>query len=228
MYKRNLTLVAKLCMLAPAYFLAAGVFASQEGSSVAAVKQTSEPAQGAALNSTMSNDFNEPVFLDSKSQALDGKKKTSIFTDNVVITQGSLELLADRVELDATAGKRKEIIMASGNPASYQQRKDDGSLVIARANEIIYSVESRTISLKGSAYISQNEINVTGDSIVFDMAKEQILASTDDGSQDSVRTVLSPGAFSDTDKKEKNDDASNQAVLKPKSDTQLNLLQGTN
>lgn len=167
-------------------------------------------AQDAVLDaqeSNISTDFNLPVTLDSKSQALDGKSKTSIFTDNVVIRQGSLELLADRVEVDAVDGTGNEIIIASGTPASYKQRKDDGTWVEAKADEIIYKVASRTISLDGNALIMQSEVRVTGDLIVFDMAKEQILASTDDNSQEKVRTVLSPGAFSDsTDEKEKNED----------------------
>ena len=198
MYKRNLIRVVSLFISGAVCLLTVSLVSAQTASSQSEV-ETAAQSTVPAKPSTITNDFNEPVFLDSKSQALDGKKKTSIFTDNVVITQGSLELLADRVELDATAGKRKEVIMASGKPASYKQRKDDGSMVEAKANEIIYSVASRTISLKGNASITQNEVKVTGDSIVFDMAKEQILASTDDGSKESVRTVISPGAFSELD-----------------------------
>ncbi|WP_371194914.1 lipopolysaccharide transport periplasmic protein LptA [Glaciecola sp. SC05] len=165
----------------------AGTSNAQDSSPVV----TSEP-----LQSTISSDFNLPVTLDSKSQALDGKNKTSIFMENVVIRQGSLELMADKVEVNAVNGAGKEIISASGQPASYKQRKDDGSMVEAQANEIIYTVESRTISLNGNALIMQNEVRVTGDLIVFDMTREQILASTNDNSSESVRTVISPGAFS--------------------------------
>lgn len=146
--------------------------------------------------SSMSNDFTLPVTLVSNDQFLDGKKKSSVFVDNVVIRQGSLKILADRVEADASAGKGKEVIIASGKPASYQQRLEDGSTVIASANEIIYKVEFQTISLKGDAVISQNEVKVNGDSIAFDMAKEQIMASTNEDSKVGVTTVLSPGAFS--------------------------------
>jgi lipopolysaccharide export system protein LptA len=101
---------------------------------------------------------------------------------------------------DATAGKGKEIITATGNPASYQQRLEDGSVVSASANEIQYKVEFQTISLKGNAAIKQNDVQVNGDSIAFDMGKEQIMASTDANSDATVTTVLSPGAFSSGEK----------------------------
>lgn len=166
----------------------------------AAMNMAMQSQSAKETDTTMANDFNLPVTLTSNHQALDGKKKTSIFSDNVVIRQGSLELLADRVELDATGGKRNEIIMASGKPASYKQRLEDGSMVEAKANEIIYTVASRTISLKGQASIVQNEVTVDGDAILFDMAKEQILASTDENSSGPVTTVISPGAFSEGDK----------------------------
>jgi lipopolysaccharide export system protein LptA len=150
--------------------------------------------------STISNDFRLPVTAISKNQSLDGKKKTSIFIDNVVIRQGSLEILADRVEANATAGNGKEVITAIGNPASYKQRLEDGSIVIASANEIQYKVEFQTISLRGNAVIKQNDVKVNGDYIAFDMAKEQIIASSDANSSESVTTVLSPGAFSTSKK----------------------------
>lgn len=169
-------------------------------SAVHANMQSNEEASKTVNNgqNTISNDFRLPVTLESKNQALDGKKRTSIFIDNVVIRQGSLEILADRVEADATAGKGKEVITAIGKPASYQQRLEDGSIVVASANEIKYNVEFQTISLKGNAIIKQNDVKVNGDSIAFDMAKEQIIASTDANSSESVTTVLSPGAFSST------------------------------
>ncbi len=151
------------------------------------------------LVSTIANDFKLPVTATSKQQSLDGKKKTSIFIENVVIRQGSLEILADRVEANATSGQGKEVIIAIGKPASYSQRLEDGSLVSASANEIIYTVESQTISLKGNAAIVQNEVTVSGDSIAFDMSKEQIMASSDANSDTSVTTVLSPGAFTTTE-----------------------------
>jgi lipopolysaccharide export system protein LptA len=164
--------------------------------SLQTVKTTTE-------QSTIANDFLLPVTAKSKNQTLDGKKKTSIFIDNVVISQGSLQILADQVVADARAGKGKEVITATGDPASYQQRLEDGSIVSASANEIQYKVGFQTLSLTGNASITQNDVQVNGDLIAFDMAKEQIMASTDANSDATVTTVLSPGAFSldlDTEK----------------------------
>ena len=201
MFKLNLILYAKSAKLAiglyyilliMAYFVAS-TFNAQANAQVNLNKQ-----------STIANDFLLPVTANSRQQSLDGKTMTSIFIDNVVIKQGSLEILADRVVADATAGKGKEIITATGSPASYQQRLEDGSVVSASANKIEYKVELQTITLTGNAAIKQKDVQVNGDSIAFDMGKEQIMASTNANSNDTVTTVLSPGAFSPS---VKNDDA---------------------
>lgn len=206
MYKHNLAPVFKL-FLAWVMISTIPLALAQQNDSNAVDNAIKEQS---ALDA-ISTDFTLPVTLVSDNQFMDGKKKTSVFIDNVVIRQGSLEILAQRVEANAGAGTGKEVIMASGNPASYKQRLEDGSMVEAKANEIIYEVGTRTISLKGAASIIQNEIQVTGDSIVFDMAKEQILASSTENSSGPVTTVLSPGAFSTGDANQDSDDEKNQA-----------------
>lgn len=141
----------------------------------------------------ITNDYSLPVTLTSNHQALDGKSKTSIFTDNVVIKQGSLELLADKVEFDATQSSRLEVITASGSPASYKQRLEDGSWVKASANKIEYQVTNRVLNLIGNAVIEQNTVKVTGASIMFDMENEQTIAQSSQDNSKPVTTVIRPG-----------------------------------
>ncbi|MEC8228844.1 MAG: lipopolysaccharide transport periplasmic protein LptA, partial [Pseudomonadota bacterium] len=77
------------------------------------------------------SDFKKPIELKAESQFLDGKNKKSVFIDNVQIVQGSLNILADRVEVEATEGKGKEVFSATGKPAVYRQKLDDGRTVEA-------------------------------------------------------------------------------------------------
>ena len=152
------------------------------------------------------SDFSKPIKVDSKSQFVDGKNKTSLFKDDVRITQGSLVIDAAEVEVIATDGEGREIFVARGNPASYSQTMDDGSPVKARANEIRYEVSKRTISLTGSAELTQDTSMVRGDKITYDMATEQLLATGDDG-DGRVTTVFQPEAVKKlTDDKDNNDE----------------------
>ena len=139
------------------------------------------------------NDFGLPIEIGSNSQFIDGKNKTALYKDNVLITQGSLTIEADEVEVIASEGSGREIFVARGNPASYSQELEDGSPVSAKANEIRYEVAKRTISLNGNAELKQNTSQVKGNSITFDMVTEQLLATggADDASG-RVTTVFTP------------------------------------
>lgn len=137
------------------------------------------------------SDFKKDIEVFSESQFLDGKNKKSILIDNVQVTQGSLSIQADRVEVEAGYGKGKEVFIATGKPAIYSQTLDDGRLVEARAFEIRYEVANRTISLTGEAELNQNTSVVKGDSIVYDMEKEQLMAKGDGSGDGRVRTVFS-------------------------------------
>lgn len=155
------------------------------------------------------NDFNKPITVDSKSQFVDGKNKTSLFKDNVSISQGSLVISADEVEVVASQGEGKEVFIARGAPASYSQTLEDGTPVSAKANEIRYEVAKRTISLKGNAELQQDTSMVKGDKITFDMVTEQLLATGgSDGEDGRVTTVFRPEAIrklTDDEQKDEND-----------------------
>ena len=145
-------------------------------------------------------DFNQPIKVDSKSQFVDGKNKTSLFKEDVQITQGSLVINADEVEVIATDGEGREVFVARGKPASYSQTLEDGTPVSAKANEIRYEVVSRTISLSGKAELQQDTSKVQGDQITFDMITEQLLATggSDVDGEGRVTTVFTPETIKKT------------------------------
>lgn len=134
-------------------------------------------------------DFKLPIKVDSKTQFVDGKLKTSIFKDDVHVRQGSLSIDADELHVTAEAGKGKEIFTATGKPAVYSQTMDDGSKVTAKANQIRYVVESRTLELTGNAELYQDTSMVKGDKISFNLEKEQLIAGGEE-QEGRVTTVF--------------------------------------
>ncbi|MCW8109454.1 lipopolysaccharide transport periplasmic protein LptA [Alteromonas ponticola] len=160
-------------------------------------------------------DFRQPIKVDAKSQFVDGKNKISLFKDEVRITQGTLQIDASEVEVNASKGEGKEVFIARGNPAHYQQKMEDGTLVKAQANEIRYEVNKRTISLTGNAELQQDTSSVKGDTISYDMNKEQLLAtSNEENSQGRVTTVFRPETVTKKDE-ENEEEASKQDKEQP-------------
>lgn len=152
----------------------------------------------------VSNDFDMPISVKSDEQFVDAKLKTSVFEKNVVINQGSLAIIAEYVKVDAANGKGREVFTIKGTPASYTQTLADGSSVNAKASTITYDIGTRTISLEGNAELVQNASTVKGDSIVFDMEKEQMRAQGNSGKDEQVETIFTPDSIPSA-----NDDQSN-------------------
>lgn len=159
----------------------------------------------AKVNDRAVSDFDQPIRVRSDEQFVDAKEKTSIFEKNVVISQGSLIIDADYVKVDAGNGKGKEIFTIKGQPASYTQQLADGSDVQARANTIVYDIGIRTISLEGQAELVQNASTVKGDSIMFDMEREQMRAQGNGGNDQQVETIFTPDAIKSNTPKAGND-----------------------
>lgn len=161
------------------------------------------------------DDFTQPIKVDAQSQFVDGKNKRSTFKGDVNISQGSLVIMADEVEVDASAGEGNQIFIARGNPASYSQTLDDGQQVQAKANELRYEVSSRTISLSGSAELLRDTSSVSGSSIVYDMINEQLVAQGNKSKNGRVTTVFQPEMIENmtdkpvNEKNEKNDEQQN-------------------
>lgn len=152
------------------------------------------------------DDFNQLITVDSNTQRIDGKKKLSVFEGDVIISQGSLLIKADEVEVDASAGEGNEIFIARGKPASYSQDLDDGQRVVASANELKYVVVNRTITLSGSAQLLRDASSVSGDSIIYDMINEQLVAESSNKEDGRVTTVFRPDALPREKEQEKEDD----------------------
>lgn len=127
------------------------------------------------------DDFKQPVLIDSEKQNIDLKSSTTIFDKNVSVIQGSLSIKADKLLAQRQNLKGKEVYIATGNPAIYQQTLDDGKPIIASANEIKYDVETKTLVLKGNALLKQSNSQVAGERIRYDLINQTLEAVGKDG-----------------------------------------------
>ncbi|WP_088330525.1 lipopolysaccharide transport periplasmic protein LptA [Lacimicrobium sp. SS2-24] len=140
----------------------------------------------------INQDFEQPIKVKSEYQSGDGIKKVTIFRENVNITQGSLVINADEVEVSGEKGDGQEVFIARGEPASYEQTMKDGSRIRAVANNIEYQVQGRILTLTGNAELHQNSHSVRGSSIEFNMEKEQLMAQGTDDGDGRVTTIFQP------------------------------------
>lgn len=140
------------------------------------------------------SDFDENIVIDAEQQKLDIKSNTLAFTGEVEVSQGSLTMLADRLEVIKADQKshQEDILIASGNPAIYRQTLENGEKLEAQANTIRYQVGSRILTLTGKAKLSQQGSEVSGDKIEYLLNEQKLVASSQKASGEKVRTVLTP------------------------------------
>ena len=135
-------------------------------------------------------DLKQEIKIDASRQAADLKNKIFSYIDNVVITQGSLTIKADLVQVITESETDDKTYIAKGKPATFQQTLEDGTPIYLQAQEIKYEPAKNTVIISGDAELRQEGSKVNGSVITYNFLTEQVLANGD--SNERVKTVLQP------------------------------------
>ena len=121
-------------------------------------------------------DLGQEITIKSQRQAADLKNKIASYLDNVSISQGSISITADVVKVfsqaDKKSGEKIDTYQAKGNPAIFQQKLEDGSLIKLQADEITYNPNIHMITISGNALVKQAGSEVSGDEITYNTLNE--------------------------------------------------------
>ncbi len=149
----------------------------------------------------LKDDTNQPINIVSDNQSLDMEHSVVTFTDNVVITQGSILIKANKVVItrpSENSGK-KETVEAFGNPVTFHQLLDDGKPVDGKANKVHYDLGTEFLTLTENAELKQLDSKINGQLITYDVKSQQLKASGN--SKSRVTTVLIPTQLQQTKEK---------------------------
>ena len=136
-------------------------------------------------------DLAEPVSVNSDDFDGSLKDKKLVYIGNVEVKQGSLTIKAQRLEVDSSAGRGKEIFTATGTPALYSQLLDGDKPIQAMANQIRYDVATRILTLTGNAEINQSGSLVKSDKIQYDLEQQKLNAEGGKNTE-RVTTIFTP------------------------------------
>ena len=137
-------------------------------------------------------DKDQPVEIISQTAELHDQKGYAVYTGDVRMTQGSLEIDADKIELHFTDGELDSatIYGSSSKQAYFQQVPNpDEQPVRGLADRILYASgkdEVRLIGSKQEAIFCQRGSEQKGNRIVYDINKDIMR------SQARTRTVFRP------------------------------------
>ena len=150
----------------------------------------------AATGHALPDDSEQPIRITADTAIRDEKQGFTVYTGNVHMIQGSMDIVADTITIFHETAQADKIV-AEGKPAKMQQKPSvDEPLVRARA-EIIeyYKIEDR-VHLKINAHITQDGASVTGDSIDYYISEQLVKADSEqspDGKR--VQVVIPPNVI---------------------------------
>jgi lipopolysaccharide export system protein LptA len=149
-------------------------------------------------------DRSKPINVESDRVTVDDVKQLSVFDGNVVLTQGSMTIRGDRMEVrqDKEGFKQGTVW---GKRAYFRQRREGTNECIEGWGERVeYDSRADKVQLFTRAALKRGDDEVSGDYISYDATTEffQVIgggskAASDNNPQGRVRTVLQPKAKPD-------------------------------
>ena len=132
------------------------------------------------------------VQIEADQAAFDEKSGITVLTGNVVISQGSMLITADKVTTYRKNDKLIRII-SEGSPAQYQQTNSAGKdPVVAKASEIDYLLSDELIELRGAAHLLQGGSTFSGEEITYNLKNDAMSASGSESGQRRIRLIIDP------------------------------------
>ncbi len=148
-------------------------------------------------------DKDKPTNIEANQMSSDDARRISIFEGNVVLTKGTIRILADRLTVREDPDGF-QISNAIGNPARFRQKRDGkDEWVEGEALRIEMDDRNEKINLYEKAMVTRDQDEVRGDAISIDTRSEFFTvtagksAVTNANPQGRVRAVIQPKAKPD-------------------------------
>ena len=128
-------------------------------------------------------DRTKPVNIEANSVDMDDLHKIGIYQGNVVLTQGTLTLHADKLEVHQN-GDGFSTAVAYGNPVSFSQKQDGSDEYIeAYANRIDLDNQQNTVLLTGNAKLKKGADVVHANTMFYNTVTERFWAKNEGNTQ---------------------------------------------
>lgn len=153
----------------------------------------------------LTQDVEKPVNIEADTVMFDNEKGVADYQGNVIIIQGSLEIRADKVNIQAP-DHEISLIVATGSPVKLHQEMDDGEIVQGQGNKVTYKVKDKRIVLVDNAKLEQGKDVISNNHIEYLPDSGELYAGGKKGAG-RVKAIFHPTNKADKPAKNKNDAA---------------------
>lgn len=140
-------------------------------------------------------DRDKPVNLEADTVTLDDLRKISVYQGNVILSQGTLMLRADRIQVTQNADGLDRVV-ATGRPVAFRQKLDGrDEYVEGFADRIEYNGVTSQLELIGQARLRRGSDELRGARISYNANTEfyEVVGRTDvSAPAGRVRAVIRP------------------------------------
>lgn len=141
----------------------------------------------------LESDRDQPIYVAADKASIDDNSGITIYTGDVDISQGSMILRGERVELRRDAEGNVDQIISDGSPAYFEQQPtEDQAVTVATGEKLDYRVADQVLEILGNARVVQAGDEFTGARINYDMNRALVDAYGDANSDTRVRMVIQP------------------------------------
>ena len=136
-------------------------------------------------------DRNQPISIDADHVVVNELRRTSVFTGNVILTQGSMVIRAQKVVYQQDAASGEYSVEGSGSPLSFREKRD-GEWVEAFAEKLEFDSRSGVIKLSRKALLKRGKDEVRGAVVTYNLKSQQyeVAGSLPDAAADKGRVHI--------------------------------------
>ncbi|MDF1653688.1 MAG: lipopolysaccharide transport periplasmic protein LptA [Coxiellaceae bacterium] len=140
----------------------------------------------------LSSDAGKPYHVSSKTVLYDRTRHRTVYTGNVVATQGSTTVTGNRlIILSSPDSNQVELLIAHGDLAHYSTLpNDEKQKLYAQAETIKYWPQQNKVLMVKRGKVTQHHNIFTGSLIWYDIKKQTVLSSSN--SRSHTKIVIQP------------------------------------
>ncbi|MBZ4039456.1 lipopolysaccharide transport periplasmic protein LptA [Novilysobacter selenitireducens] len=146
--------------------------------------------------SARSSDRNKPMDIEAgySDYSMDDSRPT-VLTGGVTITQGTLDIRANRADITQRNGEAVRAVL-TGGPVRLNQQLDDGKPMDAVATKVDYDLRNEVVVFTGDVNISQPSGSISGQRIVYNMRTGQVQGGGEGAGRVKMRIMPRNGGAS--------------------------------
>jgi lipopolysaccharide export system protein LptA len=146
-----------------------------------------------SLVQALPEDAHQAIHITADSATRNDKTGITIYSGDVILTQGSMKITGKSLELRQTK-KAVTSIIAKGSLAQFQQRPAaDKEITHAYGKVLDYNIRTKELEITGQAKVSQGTDSFSGNRIIYDMKKSTVNAFGDNSSKgERVQMIIQP------------------------------------